>query len=311
MKSIITGVLLLFGSVVMACDHCGMYLNMRPNDFSHFVGIFYTSNVYEGLVPVTTKSMMLRHGDELVLPDFQGNTLRDRYQITELRARYSFNQKWFLWGRIPFVQNARYVNNELTQSASGVGDPMLFVGHNLYNSRSADSTEVAQRLEWSVGVKFPLGATQLKYGNEYVDHDLQPGSGSYDFLLSANYMVFWKRIGLSNQVMYRWNGPNLGKYAFGNLLTDNLTFIGKLRANDWTIMPQAGISARWFSPDTDSGEILVNSGGTRYLWSAGMEINYKNVSIQGVYLQPIQEKLEGTQLPQKNAITINVKYFIS
>lgn len=310
MKSFLTGVILLLGTSVFACDHCGIYLNMRPNDFSHFVGIFYGRSVYEGFIPNTNKSLLLRHGDEVVREEFQGYTLADEFQYTELRARYAFNQKWFAWGRLPIVENTRYQEGDLISTANGFGDPMVFVGHNLINSKSTDSSLVVNRLELSAGLKFPVGSTQVMYGEDHVDHDMQPGTGSYDALFSANYIAFIQRVGISNQAIFRLNGANLSNYSFGNTFRDNLAVMVKANYRYWTFLPQVGVSGDWIGADVENDVQLENSGGVRYLWSAGMEINYKNVSIQGVYMKPFHQDLKGVQFPQQNALYINLKYFI-
>ena len=180
----------MFATSLFACDHCGIYVNMQPYDFSHHIGFSYGRSIFSGVIPNFNRSLGLRHGDEATIEEYQGTTVRDDFQSMELRARYSFNQRFFVWGRLPIVDNARYVNDKLESKTQGFGDPMLLGGYNVINSRSSDTSGFRHRLEVGAGIKFPMGSTQAQYNDEYVDHDMQLGTGSYDAVFSLNYMVF-------------------------------------------------------------------------------------------------------------------------
>ncbi len=309
MKAIFIGVFLMFVTSLFACDHCGIYVNMQPNDFSHHIGFTYSRSIFSGIVPQFTRSLGLRHGDEATIKEYQGTTVRDDFQSMELRARYSFNQRFFVWGRLPIVDNARYVNDKLESKTQGFGDPILLGGYNIINSKSTDTTGFRHRLEVGAGIKFPMGATQAKYEDAYVDHDMQLGTGSYDAVFSMNYVAFLRQVGVTNQAMYRWNGANLNEYTFGSVFRDQLALLAQFPVKSWTLMPRAGVTGEWHGVDKQRGEVLANSGAERFMWSVGMEIVYKSVSLSGTFMSPFYENLTGDQFGQQNTTNFNIKYF--
>jgi hypothetical protein len=93
---------------------------------------------------------------------------------------------------LPLLTNHFDAPGEPTVGGTGLGDAMLLVKYRFYRRDSPRGTTQASV---TLGPKFPTGRTDLNDGNgSRLPASLQPGSGSTDFFLAAN----WTYTGLFN-----------------------------------------------------------------------------------------------------------------
>jgi hypothetical protein len=127
--------------------------------------------------------------------------LSDRVPVT---ARPTFSHEGdfnFTWGfyrnfdltiLVPIVTNHFEMSGTTTIGGTGLGDAMVLVKYRFYRRDSPRGTTQASV---TFGPKIPTGLTDLTDGNAArLPSSLQPGSGSTDLLLAAN----WTHTGLFN-----------------------------------------------------------------------------------------------------------------
>src|SRR6185436_18249080 len=197
MKKII-GTLLFFviANASFSCDYCNFYLGLNPQYKKNTIGIRYHFMNYTGT-----------HESDEELREL-GLTKNDFW---ERRSRAELHGQWYATGKLKFVFSAPYViNSEGThaepiehshsnsgsgeeghhdaETIYGIGDPLLLANYQLFNT-TGDSMQFSQRLFAGGGVKFPLGKWKLEDGAEAHERVHQPGTGSWDFILNAEYLA--------------------------------------------------------------------------------------------------------------------------
>lgn len=123
---------------------------------------------------------------------------------TPVTARPTFSHEGdfnFTWGfyrnfdltvLIPVITNDFQTPGTVNVGGTGLGDVMVLVKYRFYRRDSSRGTTQAS---FTVGPKIPTGRTNLKNGNAILlPATLQPGSGSTDFFVAAN----WTYTGLFN-----------------------------------------------------------------------------------------------------------------
>ncbi len=105
---------------------------------------------------------------------------------------WGFYRNFDLTILVPIVTNRFEFTNAPTAGGTGLGDAMLLVKYRFYRRDSQRGTTQASI---TLGPKIPIGRTDLTGRNgNLLPASLQPGSGSTDFFLAAN----WTYTGLFN-----------------------------------------------------------------------------------------------------------------
>lgn len=294
-----------------ACDVCSIFEGIRPYDFNHRLGFWHRSRLHQGtLEPFQTQSLAKHLEEEEAV--FIGDEYKEIFATCELRGTYQINQRWSVFGMLPIVQRERMINGANAGSSSGFGDPVLMARYApLISEASAANSNFRHRLICGLGLKFPLGATTLQREGEALDHDLQPGTGSYDFLAQFEYMAKYKRFGVLINGMGRRNTSNLSGYLHGHLMSASWQHFFIIGNEDRSLLPFVGLYAEQLTVDQEDGSVLTNTGG-RYLFAnLGMEIQFKNVSIQATYQSIMAQAQTGTQIPAVAQVQIGLNYMIA
>ncbi|MEO0403960.1 MAG: hypothetical protein AAF193_03740 [Bacteroidota bacterium] len=208
---------------------------------------------------------------------------------------------------IPMVERTRWINGEMNQQGSGIGDISALIRYVPLASTS-DSGPFNHRLAIAIGAKAPTGETQQHSSGIYLDHDLQPGSGSWDALINFDYTAKYKNVGVQVFSITSINTVNLSAYRYGNTVSSLGQIFYQFKWNSFSISPMMGIYHEFLAKDVHDGEVLDHSGGQVLYGSVGMDIRYKNVSIQGMWQDPFDQQLHGVQIPIKNRYQIGIVY---
>jgi hypothetical protein len=107
-----------------ACDVCGIFLGVQPNDRRSTIGLFYRSRVMEGTTQVPMTSYLLaKHGNDVPhgVPA-QEVPMTEVVNVVELRADVRIGQRLFLLASLPLTNTYRSVNNWQVLDAYGLGD---------------------------------------------------------------------------------------------------------------------------------------------------------------------------------------------
>ncbi|MEJ5996416.1 hypothetical protein WG904_18455 [Pedobacter sp. Du54] len=288
---------------VIACDICGCFMGLTPYDNQSNFGLLYRYRSFSGYKG-QKHSIFPRNSDFLIPKDSRNAPLTthmgnasdyEAYRTLEFRGRYFIHRRIELNAIIPYNSNTeRY--NSYTSSISGMGDVNLFAGYHLI--RKLNGPNVNQRLIVGAGVKLPSGKNNVKTttGIRY-SALMQPGTGSTDGFLYLNYLLGYKKFGLSLNTAYKVNGQNKEAEGIANSSTSFLNFFYTQRLNkNWQIMPSAQFfyekSAGETYNEIRTGEHEMNN----LMAGLGADIYYKNIALNiGIQTNAWQAKTDHPQ----------------
>ena len=287
------------------CDLCACYLGIDPSYNSSQIGIRYSSFQY--FTPGQTQTdPNLDHEEHGTEDSYES------YNNVELTGRYYFSPQ------IRVLLNAPYSMNDINgKRIKDFGDISLIGQYQLYNTDIDAETDFRQRLFAGGGVKFPTGAYNKSIVFGEVDPHFQPGTGSFDFLLSTTYLARYKgKLGLSTDVIYTINTTNSNDYRFANKfnLTSTLFYLieaGKqtrMGGKEWNFLPHAGMYLENAGYDTQNGVDVDGTGGTTVFLTGGMDVYYNQFTINFTYQQPVSDKLNGDQPENQRRFFIGAGY---
>ncbi len=99
------------------------------------------------------------------------------------------------------------------QKSEGLGDVTLWGNYRLWQSGG-------QSLGTALGVKLPTGDTGQKNSlGQKFEVELQPGSGSVDYIVGGFYKASWERVDVVTNLSYVFNTEGSQDFKFGNMLT--------------------------------------------------------------------------------------------
>ena len=216
-----------------------------------------------------------------------------------------------------FVQQEREINQFGSIDyvrTRGIADAILLIKYQLpYISN------LNQNVLIGVGPKFPMGRSDLKNESGIaLNADLQPGSGSFDFLYWLHYQRKLKlrpSTSLYSRVIYKQNGINTNyfnnqEYKFGNELLF-MAGIGDQLNLKFTII-NVGLSFKYRNTHYDeiNGQELSNTGGNWIYVMPNMGIFLTNkFAINFSPELPLYTKVTGTQL--STTYRLNVGIFLN
>jgi hypothetical protein len=102
----------------------------------------------------------------------------------------------------------------------GVGDASALLQYKIYDK------EV--KIALLAGVKAPTGKDNLKDGDETLEADLQPGSGSWDIFAGAALTKDFEDFSIHADMLYKYNNTGVGQSQLGDLFTYNIALSYKL-----------------------------------------------------------------------------------
>jgi hypothetical protein len=285
MKRILCLVLLIAGTMqnTRACDVCGcsasnQYLGILPQFYRHFVGVQYQYRSFNSSHPPLFAGR----------PDERST---EYYNTIQLWGRYYVGKRLQLFGFVPYQNNIR---NSATGKiiTSGIGDASMLANVVIVKADTTPKTWKHMLLAGG-GIKLPTG----KYsGITALDRaglpNMQAGTGSWDFVVNANYTVRYKMAGLNLDAAYTLTTVNREKYKYGNRLNTGFLAFYWLQAGAFNILPQAGMRYEYTLHDYDNYErkwLNEQSGGYQCFTSAGVQVYYKRFGLQSMYQIPVSQ----------------------
>lgn len=316
MKKILVGLMLAVSMVSYACDNCNIYLNLSPNDYRNSIGIYMRQRQHYGTYDLFGEMIATRHtghGNDLAL---WGQDVYETYQTYELRGTYYLRDKWNFTAVVPYIRNTQKIGNDNRYTVTGLGDPTLITSYQLINTKKDTGKVVfSNRLTAGIGVKFPLGKTDLSYKNGIPNLDLQPGTGAWDLMSFATYTVKYKFVGMNFIANFRRNGRdvNLYRYGFTTNATANLFFDWTIKSSTLRLIGGAYLeNARMDATYSDyyqNEQEHDDTGGTVIFANGGIQFYTSNFTIFGEYQHAFSSQLNGyTQLLTSNKINLGITY---
>ena len=292
-----------------ACDLCSMYLTINPNDYKHSLQINYRYRSAEALIEQGYLSSQYHVADGYYPYDTYA---KETFQTIDIWGRFYLTQKLQLIVNLPYQISAYSQNDTVTQSAEGIGDISALALYQVYNSMYSGKDGLRHRFIAGGGLKLPTGAYKLIEDDTPISEDYQPGTGSIDFILNAQYMVKYKRVGISSNFLYKFNGENELGYSFSNgLNADVRLFYQQPIGKKWVVMPEVGVFQEQAERDVDNQAQVSNTGGKVSLFNSGLRVFYKDVAIAANYFIPVKEELNDFQLANNDRVVVSLTWSFS
>lgn len=305
---------LFFTQQVCACDVCNIFEYANRNNQS-YIGVFYRQRFFNGykdlnhthnytLQPQQFANARMEH-----VPDGQGRVIFNRnpndfelYHTVELRGNYAYKNKWNFQAIVPYVFSKVYYKEvfrlnstfqplrDSTLNINGMGDIVIAIDRILlYEPRF-----IRHMFKPGVAIKAPTGHYQLNSkSGQQLGHDLQPGTGSWDFLLRFNYLVTNDWWGVDVFTNYRYCTTSPLNVQFGQRYNAMLSGFYTFRWNQLKCLPRSGLYYEWADFDVVENQKLLFTGGQTWFYQAGFDVMTNKIIFQALFQKPFYEQLNG------------------
>ncbi|HEY6010182.1 MAG TPA: transporter [Nitrospirota bacterium] len=242
-----------------------------------------------------------------------------------LTAGYGFSRDLKAFVSIPFIRNTMDMTSrgmmgwmDMTMApVSGLGDITVM---GLYRLRSDREIRPTNAVTLGLGVKTASGSsTERSASGKLVHAHMQPGTGSWDPLISVMYTRMANPFLFQADATYQYTTKNRQAYEFGNSMAINvsgkyavvkefnitagLTYLDVGRASD--------PDGRYYNPATNSSlmDDPANTGGKSLWFSPGIQLfPVKNGMIDLKYQVPVRETVNGVQLVSSYRYLVGISY---
>ncbi|HAS42730.1 MAG TPA: hypothetical protein DCS93_19775 [Microscillaceae bacterium] len=307
MKRIILLVLFLsWGLQSQACDICGcglggVYFGILPMYSTHFLGLRYSQASFKAVIDYKNNQY------------FEDEFSNDTYRRIDLMGRYSITKRLQVNFIVPYLMNDMDGSHQRIQSA-GVGDPMVLLYYNLFNTGDNGTSFWQHSLSVGGGVKLPVGEYQKQDAGQIINRNFQIGSGSLDYLLSMNYTLRYQKFGLNAEASYKINSHNSEDYRFGNQSNMSTYLFYWITTPQVAILPFAGAYYEQAEKHFDGKIEQLNTGGSALFGTVGVQLFRKNLNLNMMYQMPWKQDFntESTvSISANNRFTIGLVYNFS
>lgn len=222
---------------------------------------------------------------------------------------YGVSHDLTLSTRLPYVKRKGIREGEIEDGeaeahdhgdADGVGDLSVLAQYRFFDSSSVDASLIG-------GIKAPTGSTNEKDGNEKLETEFQPGTGSWDWLFGASSSVNAGGFGVHGNVLYNLTTEGSQNTEIGDAFFYNLGIVYTL-FNDvhpgaehhdhshvtWDVMLELNGENR--QKNEIDGNKEDNSGGDIIYLSPGIRVSSSSSWSMFISVgKPIYDDLNGRQ----------------
>ena len=292
---------LIFQSTLQihACDVCGCQLGglafgLLAGNSSHYIGLRYTLASFEARI---------KNGSDFRPDEFSNDT----FTKTELLGRYILSERIQFQAIIPYIYN-KMSGNSQNLTYQGIGDPTALLYLSILGKTQPNNTvdkpnmeKISHTLLLGGGIKFPLGTFDRFDQGEIVNRNFQVGTGSIDYLITANYTINIGKWGFNTEASYKINSRNNDNYLFGNQFNTSFYSFYKKSIRNGVISPFLGLFYEHSGEHDDHGIRQLNTGGNSLLVTLGTQINWKKLSFNITYQNPMDQNYNSDSISEINA----------
>lgn len=298
MKYFWTWCLVGMSQLAFACDVCGSgggyYAGYMPQFTKNFVGARYRYTYFQSHYNHT---------------DAKSPIVHDEFRTVEVWGRYYITKRWQAMAFVPYSFNLRTYADE-KENMNGLSDLILTSSYNVLNTQFDTLLRKVDHSIWlGGGVKAPTGKFALPVRTtQLTNPNFQLGTGTWDFLLTAQYTIRYKRVGLNADAAYKINTTNADAYHFGNRWSGNISAFTVQRFKQFAFMAMGGAYAEHSKSNYSHGDLVYDTGGNFVNATAGFDVYYKKIAV-GVQAQtPLYQDLSNGKLTAKSRFTVQINY---
>jgi hypothetical protein len=140
-----------------------------------------------------------------------------------------------------------------------------------------------------------------------------PGTGSWDGILNATYLVQKKDFGMQNEASFTYKTANKYAYRFGNALSyTGLFFYQWSPKENLRVIPQLGVSYVHNWKDKKNGEFSEDTfnGGDAFGAQLNIRVLIKQIGINVEGNLPLIQNLNQGYVEQKGMIRVGINYYL-
>ncbi|GJM34257.1 MAG: hypothetical protein DHS20C18_32580 [Saprospiraceae bacterium] len=283
-----------------ACDACGcgigsIYWGILPNNNLHTVGLSWQNQHY---------TSHLGHDHEELLQSESA----EYFNTLELRGRFYLNDRFSLSAIVPVGFHRRQSVGEWI-NINGLGDISVMGNYRIFDSSDSLNHRVRHRFELGLGVKIPTGSFNALDTESVVNPNFQLGSGSWDFLFSANYTALMGQLGLQTNVTYKRNTTNSDDFRFGHRLNGSMMLFYRQNIKAFEFMPNLGLYGEWGGRDVENRYWQNNTGGHLLMSNVGIELYVSRYNFGASYLHPIDQDWSAGQVEAQARYTAHINVY--
>jgi len=311
MKIILVIILLLSSITSFACDNCNIFLNISPNDYKNSFGMYYHTRHMYGKYNLLGQ-VKLKHAGVEETNSLLSKEVNDLYHSYELRGAFYWRLKWKTMFTLPVTDNTQKIDGLAKYRVKGIADPIIMQTYQLYNTNTkmcVDSIDnITHRVTIGGGVKVPLGSIDKTYPYGKPNIDLQPGTGSWDFIFLTTYAFKFNNVGFTSNLNIKFNTFNKDNFKYGNTLNFNANVFYMKELTNIVVMPFVGGYIEKFGKDYE--ELAINdSGGATFFGNIGLKLYKGPWSLNAQYQKVLSTQLNGnTQLFTIYRTTVGLNY---
>jgi hypothetical protein len=251
--------------------------------------------------------------------------LRYFYQSYKSSDGLYSNSPWYnenfntiqVWTRIPVAKKMQlsalvpyHFHNRATDSGkqyiTGIGDATIIGMYTLYET-TKDSASVYHTIQFGGGVKIPIGKYNAS-NNGSVNPSYQVSTGSWDYLLSSEYVIKRKQLGINTMLNYVIKTVNQKHYRFGNQFNYASTLFYLMEEKTFTFVPQIGFAGEVYADNYQYNQKVRNTAGDIFMGKIGFEIGKDKFSFGANTMIPINQNLVNGNVKANYRWSINLNY---
>lgn len=280
------------------CDVCGcsasnQYLGILPEYNYNFISLQYEYNGFTSSHPSLYEGRPYENA-------------KDYYHTLQLWGRYNIGKRYQVFAFVPYHSNAEKADSN-NSSNSGIGDVSVLVNRVFIKT---DTGKWQHQLLAGGGIKAPTGKyTGISTLDKLGLPNMQPGTGSWDFILNANYTVRRGKSGANIDAAYTFTTPNGDNFKYGNRLNVGALAFHSMQAKSFSIVPQAGLRYEYALHDYDNYSkkwLNEQSGGYILYAAAGVQAYYKKLGLRVTYQLPVSQDYSGGYVTAKQKFETGV-----
>lgn len=278
--------LLAFAPAASGCDVCGCsiggnYFGILPQFHRHFVGLRWSEQSFRSAHSITAARAGQFDSEE-------------SFRSADVLGRFYVLPRLQMLVLAPYHEFRR-VENHLETRSGGLGDMSLLASYVLLDTGDSTRRKWQHTLTLGGGVKAPTGQhNRTNPEDELLHPNLQPGSGTTDFMLSAAYTLRRGAWGLTTDVLGRLNTANRQQdYRFGNRISGSTKVFYWKNIRKLALLPNAGVFADAAGVNHGDADFTEGTGGFIALATLGLDVYAGHFSAGFTYQQPLYQNLGG------------------
>jgi len=230
----------------------------------------------------------------------------ESYKIFELRLKY------FVFKRVEAnmflpVLNNKSKNNDVFISNTGLGDISFLIGYHIIKPNSDAKTK--HKLVFGLGAKLPTGNHFAHdINSNRLPFEMQAGTGSYDLLLNLNYLVMKKKVGLNINCSFKKNGKNNYREQLAASTTNFVSFFYKISGKKMVLYPSVQCNYEYSKGLFIANKSITGTGVNSFLLGPGLDVYYKNFSLNTAWQFTIYEDVDTGQLKSAGRLSFGISY---